>query len=113
LAERGTFFAVPLKIRAMVFFCLIFTQARGIVVANLTPGNTYSVQARGVGGSMGYSDWSDPGLAHGNVKAGLALRAGRGAVRRPRPTKFVVVSVETKKPALIERAVQNFNRFTF
>jgi hypothetical protein len=38
----------------------VFTQARGIVVANLTPGNTYSVQARGVGGSTGYSDWSDP-----------------------------------------------------
>jgi hypothetical protein len=38
----------------------VFTQARGIVVGNLTPGSTYSVQARGVGGSTGYSDWSDP-----------------------------------------------------
>lgn len=38
----------------------VFTQARGIVVPGLTPGNTYSVQARGVGGSVGYSDWSDP-----------------------------------------------------
>jgi hypothetical protein len=38
----------------------VFTQARGIVVGSLTPGNTYSVQARGVGGSTGYSDWSDP-----------------------------------------------------
>jgi hypothetical protein len=38
----------------------VFTQARGIVVGGLTPGNTYSVQTRGVGGSTGYSDWSDP-----------------------------------------------------
>jgi hypothetical protein len=38
----------------------VFTQARGIVIGGLTPGNTYSVQTRGVGGSMGYSDWSDP-----------------------------------------------------
>jgi hypothetical protein len=37
-----------------------FTQARRIVVANLTPGTTYTVQARAVGGSTGYSDWSDP-----------------------------------------------------
>jgi hypothetical protein len=37
-----------------------FTQARKIVVPNLTPGTTYSVQARAVGGSTGYSDWSDP-----------------------------------------------------
>jgi hypothetical protein len=38
----------------------VFTQSRGIVVGNLTPGNIYSVQARAVGGSTGYSDWSDP-----------------------------------------------------
>jgi hypothetical protein len=38
----------------------VFTQSRGIVVGGLTPGNTYSVQARAVGGSTGYSDWSDP-----------------------------------------------------
>jgi len=38
----------------------VFTQARGIVVGGLTPGSTYSVQARGIGGSTGYSDWSDP-----------------------------------------------------
>jgi hypothetical protein len=38
----------------------VFTQARRIVVPNLTPGTTYSVQARAVGGSTGYSDWSDP-----------------------------------------------------
>ncbi len=37
-----------------------FTQARKIVVPNLTPGTTYAVQARAVGGSTGYSDWSDP-----------------------------------------------------
>jgi len=38
----------------------IFTQARGIVLPGLTPGQTYSVQARAIGGSTGYSDWSDP-----------------------------------------------------
>ena len=37
-----------------------FTQARRIVLTGLTPGSTYFVQARAVGGSTGYSDWSDP-----------------------------------------------------
>jgi hypothetical protein len=36
------------------------TQARQIVLENLTPGTTYTAQARAVGGSKGYSDWSDP-----------------------------------------------------
>jgi hypothetical protein len=38
----------------------IFTQARKIVLENLTPGTTYTVQARAIGGSTGSSDWSDP-----------------------------------------------------
>ena len=38
----------------------IFTQARRIVLENLAPGTTYTVQARAVGGVTGYSDWSDP-----------------------------------------------------
>ena len=37
-----------------------FTQARQIVIEHLTPGTVYTVQARAVGGSTGYSDWSDP-----------------------------------------------------
>jgi len=37
-----------------------FTQARRIVLTGLTPGATYSIQARAVGGVTGYSDWSDP-----------------------------------------------------
>jgi hypothetical protein len=37
-----------------------FTQARRIVLENLTPGTTYTLQARAIGGSTGYSDWSDP-----------------------------------------------------
>jgi hypothetical protein len=38
----------------------IFTQSRRIVLPNLTPGTTYSVRARAVGGSTGYSDWCPP-----------------------------------------------------
>jgi hypothetical protein len=38
----------------------VFTQARRIVLSDLTPGTTYTVQARAVGGTTGYSDWSDP-----------------------------------------------------
>jgi Fibronectin type III domain len=36
------------------------TQARRIVLSDLTPGTVYTVQSRAVGGSTGYSDWSDP-----------------------------------------------------
>ncbi len=39
------------------------TQTRRIVLDSLTPGATYTVQSRAVGGSTGYSDWSDP-VAH-------------------------------------------------
>ncbi len=38
----------------------VFTKARGVLLGDLTPGATYDVQARAVGGSTGYSDWSDP-----------------------------------------------------
>ncbi len=38
----------------------IATQARRIEVNNLTPGGTYTVQLRAIGGSTGFSDWSDP-----------------------------------------------------
>ena len=38
----------------------IFTQSRRIVLAALTPGTTYNVRARAIGGSTGYSDWSVP-----------------------------------------------------
>jgi len=36
------------------------TQARRIILGSLTPGATYTVQARAVGGATGYSEWSDP-----------------------------------------------------
>lgn len=39
---------------------VIATQARRIIVGNLTPGTTYNIQARAIGGSEGYSEWSDP-----------------------------------------------------
>ena len=38
----------------------VFTQARRIVVADLTPGTTYTFQVRAIGGSTGSSEWSDP-----------------------------------------------------
>ena len=36
------------------------TQARNVALPSLIPGTTYTMQARAVGGSTGYSDWSDP-----------------------------------------------------
>lgn len=38
----------------------IYTKARGILLEALTPGQVYEIQARAVGGTTGYSDWSDP-----------------------------------------------------
>lgn len=37
-----------------------FSQAREIVLENLTPGTLYEIRVRAVGGSTGWSDWSDP-----------------------------------------------------
>jgi len=39
---------------------IIFTAARAMVVTGLTPGTNYTFSYRSVGGSTGYSDWSDP-----------------------------------------------------
>lgn len=38
----------------------IFTQPSKIMQEDLIPGTTYDLQFRGIGGSTGYSDWSDP-----------------------------------------------------
>ncbi len=38
----------------------LFTNSRAMAVGGLTPGGTYQFQVRAVGGSTGYSDWSDP-----------------------------------------------------
>ena len=38
----------------------VFTKSRRVLLDNLTPGSTYTIQARAVGGRTGYSDWSDP-----------------------------------------------------
>lgn len=38
----------------------LFQSTRRLVVSGLTPGTNYTFQARAVGGSTGYGDWSDP-----------------------------------------------------
>jgi chitodextrinase len=38
----------------------LFTHSRSMTVAGLVPGTTYSFQVRAIGGSTGYSDWSNP-----------------------------------------------------
>jgi hypothetical protein len=38
----------------------LFTVARSLKIAGLIPGTTYVFQVRAVGGSTGYSDWSNP-----------------------------------------------------
>lgn len=38
----------------------IFSHSGRISITGLTPSQSYSVQVRAVGGSNGYSDWSDP-----------------------------------------------------
>jgi hypothetical protein len=37
----------------------LFTSSRSMKIAGLVPGTNYSFQVRGVGGSTGYSDWSN------------------------------------------------------
>jgi len=41
----------------------LFTNSRSMTINDLTPGTTYAFQVRAVGGSTGYTDWSDP-VAH-------------------------------------------------
>jgi hypothetical protein len=38
----------------------IFTQARRMVLTNLVTGTVYAIQVRAIGGSTGFSEWSDP-----------------------------------------------------
>ena len=38
----------------------LFTNSRAMPVNGLTPGTMYQVQVRAIGGTTGYSDWSDP-----------------------------------------------------
>jgi hypothetical protein len=37
----------------------LFTNSRSMTVGHLTPGTTYTFQVRAIGGSTGYSDWSN------------------------------------------------------
>jgi hypothetical protein len=36
------------------------TSSRNLLVPDLVPGTTYELQSRAIGGSTGYSEWSDP-----------------------------------------------------
>ena len=38
----------------------VHTKAKRMMLENLVPGSTVEVQTRSVGGTTGYSDWSDP-----------------------------------------------------
>ena len=38
----------------------LFTNSRAMPLNGLAPGTNYTVQVRSIGGSTGYSDWSDP-----------------------------------------------------
>ena len=38
----------------------LFTNSRSMAVSNLTAGTNYNIQVRAIGGTTGYSDWSDP-----------------------------------------------------
>ena len=38
----------------------LFGNSRSMPVNGLTPGTNYTFQVRAIGGSTGYSDWSDP-----------------------------------------------------
>jgi hypothetical protein len=51
-AALGTFGVVVVTVES--------TRARKIELPGMTPGTTYSLEARAIGGSTGYSDWSLP-----------------------------------------------------
>ena len=38
----------------------LFTNSRSMPLNGLTPGTSYTVQVRAIGGSTGSSDWSNP-----------------------------------------------------
>jgi hypothetical protein len=38
----------------------LFTNSRSMTISGLVPGTTYAFQVRAIGGSTGYSDWSNP-----------------------------------------------------
>ncbi len=38
----------------------LFTNSRSMPINGLTPGSNYTFEVRAIGGSTGYSDWSDP-----------------------------------------------------
>lgn len=60
VVNARTYQVKVLKPDGTVFVILDSTQARRIIIPGVTPGVIYTVQARAVGGSTGYSPWSQP-----------------------------------------------------
>lgn len=52
LTATGTAGAVPVTVES--------TNSRNVLVPDLAPGTVYELQSRAIGGSTGYSEWSDP-----------------------------------------------------
>lgn len=50
--STGTSNPVPVTVES--------TSTRAVLVPDLTPGTVYSLQVRAIGGSTGYSEWSNP-----------------------------------------------------
>jgi hypothetical protein len=38
----------------------LFTSSKSMTISGLAPGKTHTFQARAIGGSARYSDWSNP-----------------------------------------------------
>jgi hypothetical protein len=60
IVNARTYQLMVFKPDGTLFLTLDSTQARRIVIPGVTPGVIYTVQARAVGGSTGYSPWSQP-----------------------------------------------------
>jgi hypothetical protein len=65
----------------------LFRSTRGMQASGLTSGVNYTFQVRAVGGSTGYSQWSDPGSPPEPVKKVRSSESSRIPARVPRAAK--------------------------